>query len=196
MQMTKLAVNDSDTPDKLVSTDKLFGFKWHAQVPARSPSSPASPTTAASWSRAITAPASRPTSSRWRRGSTGRCVRVNLDSHVSRIDLVGKDAIVLKDGKQVTEFREGILPWALQHRSRWCSTNTTPAAGRDVRDPARAGGSGQADPARPEPVIRRTRRSACSRPPTPSASATPPASITAPSRSTRARWTAGRSSPR
>jgi len=42
-------------------------------------------------------------------------IRVNLDSHVSRIDLVGKDAIVLKDGKQVTEFREGILPWALQH---------------------------------------------------------------------------------
>ncbi|MEL6373859.1 MAG: cobaltochelatase subunit CobS [Pseudomonadota bacterium] len=42
------------------------------------------------------------------------CVRVNLDSHVSRIDLVGKDAIVLKDGKQVTEFREGILPFALQ----------------------------------------------------------------------------------
>ena len=41
-------------------------------------------------------------------------IRVNLDSHVSRIDLVGKDAIVLKDGKQVTEFREGILPWALQ----------------------------------------------------------------------------------
>jgi cobaltochelatase CobS len=41
-------------------------------------------------------------------------VRVNLDSHVSRIDLVGKDAIVLKEGKQVTEFREGILPWALQ----------------------------------------------------------------------------------
>lgn len=42
-------------------------------------------------------------------------IRVNLDSHVSRIDLVGKDAIVLKDGKQVTEFREGILPWALQN---------------------------------------------------------------------------------
>ncbi len=41
-------------------------------------------------------------------------VRINLDSHVSRIDLVGKDAIVLKDGKQVTEFREGLLPWALQ----------------------------------------------------------------------------------
>jgi cobaltochelatase CobS len=43
------------------------------------------------------------------------CVRVNLDSHISRIDLVGKDAIVLKEGKQVTEFRDGILPWAYQH---------------------------------------------------------------------------------
>ncbi|MEZ5938505.1 MAG: cobaltochelatase subunit CobS [Hyphomonadaceae bacterium] len=41
-------------------------------------------------------------------------IRVNLDSHVSRIDLIGKDAIVLRDGKQITEFREGILPWALQ----------------------------------------------------------------------------------
>jgi cobaltochelatase CobS len=43
------------------------------------------------------------------------CVRINLDSHISRIDLIGKDAIVLKEGKQVTEFREGILPWAYQH---------------------------------------------------------------------------------
>ncbi|BBK45103.1 cobaltochelatase subunit CobS [Allostella vacuolata] len=43
------------------------------------------------------------------------CIRVNLDSHISRIDLVGKDAIVLRDGKQVTEYREGLLPWALQH---------------------------------------------------------------------------------
>ncbi|WP_421778341.1 cobaltochelatase subunit CobS [Ferruginivarius sediminum] len=43
------------------------------------------------------------------------CVRVNLDSHISRIDLIGKDAIVLRDGQQVTEFREGLLPWALQH---------------------------------------------------------------------------------
>ena len=42
------------------------------------------------------------------------CVRVNLDSHISRIDLIGKDAIVLRDGKQVTEYREGLLPWALQ----------------------------------------------------------------------------------
>ena len=42
------------------------------------------------------------------------CIRINLDSHVSRIDLIGKEAIVLRDGKQVTEFQEGILPWALQ----------------------------------------------------------------------------------
>ena len=43
------------------------------------------------------------------------CIRINLDSHISRIDLVGKDAIVLEDGKQVTQFKEGLLPWALQH---------------------------------------------------------------------------------
>ena len=43
------------------------------------------------------------------------CIRINLDSHISRIDLVGKDMIVLRDGVQVTEFREGMLPWALQH---------------------------------------------------------------------------------
>lgn len=48
------------------------------------------------------------------------CVRVNLDSHISRIDLIGKDAIVLRDGKQVTEFREGILPWALQQPCALC----------------------------------------------------------------------------
>ena len=43
------------------------------------------------------------------------CIRINLDSHISRIDLIGKDAIILKDGKQITEFQEGILPWAYQH---------------------------------------------------------------------------------
>ena len=43
------------------------------------------------------------------------CVRVNLDSHISRIDLIGKDAIVVKDGVQITEFRDGILPWAYQN---------------------------------------------------------------------------------
>lgn len=48
------------------------------------------------------------------------CIRINLDSHISRIDLIGKDAIVLKNGKQVTEFREGILPWALQRPVAIC----------------------------------------------------------------------------
>ncbi len=43
------------------------------------------------------------------------CIRINLDSHISRIDLIGKDAIVVRNGMQVTEFREGILPWALQN---------------------------------------------------------------------------------
>ena len=43
------------------------------------------------------------------------CIRVNLDSHISRIDLIGKDAIVIKDGKQITEFQEGILPWSIQN---------------------------------------------------------------------------------
>ncbi|MCH4143741.1 AAA family ATPase [Acetobacter peroxydans] len=42
------------------------------------------------------------------------CIRINLDSHVSRIDLVGKDAIVVRDGQQITEFQEGLLPWCLQ----------------------------------------------------------------------------------
>src|SRR5712672_1062931 len=48
------------------------------------------------------------------------CVRVNLDSHISRIDLIGKDAIVIREGMQVTEFREGLLPWALQHPVALC----------------------------------------------------------------------------
>ena len=43
------------------------------------------------------------------------CIRVNLDSHISRIDLIGKDAIIVKDGKQITEFQEGILPWSIQN---------------------------------------------------------------------------------
>ena len=48
------------------------------------------------------------------------CIRINLDSHISRIDLIGKDAIILREGKQVTEFREGILPWALQRPMAIC----------------------------------------------------------------------------
>ena len=78
------------------------------------------------------------------------CIRINLDSHVSRIDLVGKDAIVLKDGMQVTEFREGILPYCLQSNTaaRVRRVRRRPPR-RDVRHPARARGVGQADAARP-----------------------------------------------
>ena len=43
------------------------------------------------------------------------CIRINLDSHISRIDLIGKDAIILKDNKQVTEFQDGILPWSYKN---------------------------------------------------------------------------------
>ena len=43
------------------------------------------------------------------------CVRVNLDSHISRIDLIGKDSIVVEEGKQITKFKEGILPWSIQN---------------------------------------------------------------------------------
>ena len=67
------------------------------------------------------------------------CVRVNLDSHVSRIDLVGKDAIVLQDGKQVTAFQDGILPWALQNNIALVLRRIRRGSPRrDVRDPARA----------------------------------------------------------
>src|SRR3954467_3326574 len=48
------------------------------------------------------------------------CIRVNLDSHISRIDLIGKDAIVLREGMQIAEYKEGILPWALQHPTALC----------------------------------------------------------------------------
>ena len=123
------------------------------------------------------------------------CIRINLDSHISRIDLIGKDAIVLKDGKQITEYREGILPWSLQRPVALAFDEYDAGRpGRDVRHPARAGGAGAHDPARPEPgASARTRRSACSPPPTRWAWAIPRASITARSRSTRARWTAGAS---
>ena len=56
------------------------------------------------------------------------CIRINLDSHVSRMDLVGKDAIVLKDGQQITEFKEGLLPWALQRAVRSYLMNMTRVA--------------------------------------------------------------------
>ena len=123
------------------------------------------------------------------------CVRINLDSHVSRIDLVGKDAIVVKNGQQVTEFKEGILPWALQNNIALCFDEYD--AGRpDVmfviqRVLEVSGKLTLLDQSR---LSVRTRLFGCFRRPTRSALAIRRGSIMARSKSTRARWTAGRSS--
>jgi len=132
--MTKLAVTHPDAPDKTVSTDKLFGFKWHTQVPAFSTRDDHVPELDPDYhfepgvTRAILAGFAhnrRVIVQGWH--GTGKSthleqvaarlnwpmVRVNLDSHISRTDLVGRDVIKLQDGKQITQFQEGILPWAL-----------------------------------------------------------------------------------
>jgi len=132
--MTKLAPIDSGMPDKLVNTDKLFGFKWHMQVPAFSVREEHVPDIDPDYkfepevTRAILAgfAHNRRVIVQGYHG-TGKsthieqvaarlnwpCIRVNLDSHISRTDLIGRDVITLKDGKQITQFQEGILPWSL-----------------------------------------------------------------------------------
>jgi cobaltochelatase CobS len=122
------------------------------------------------------------------------CIRINLDSHISRIDLIGKDAIVLKDGKQITEFKEGILPWSYQHNVALVFDEYD--AGRpDVmfviqRILESSGKLTLLDQSR---VIRP--HSACSPRPTRWALVIPQAFITARNRSIRRRWIAGRLSP-
>lgn len=137
--MTKTALKDSmpddmQAPDKTIATDKVFGFKWNHAVPAFSnrtehvpdidPDYQFEPDT----TRAILAgfTHNRRVLVQGYHG-TGKsthieqvaarlnwpCVRVNLDSHISRTDLIGRDVIALRDGKQVTQFQEGILPWSL-----------------------------------------------------------------------------------
>ena len=128
-------------PDMKVSVRQLFGIDSDMEVPAYSKSSEHVPDTDTDYRfDRTTTLAVLAGFSRNRRvivtgyHGTGKsthieqvaarlnwpCVRINLDSHVSRIDLVGKDAIVLKDGKQITEFRDGILPWALQNNIALC----------------------------------------------------------------------------
>jgi len=123
-----------ETPDTLVATDKLFGFKWHVQIPAFSSPSEYVPAIDPDYQfEADTTKAILAGFAHNRRvlvqgyHGTGKSthieqvaarlnwpmIRINLDSHVSRTDLVGRDAITLKDGKQITQFQEGILPWAL-----------------------------------------------------------------------------------
>ena len=126
------------------------------------------------------------------------CIRINLDSHISRIDLIGKDAIVLRDGVQVTEYREGILPWALQ---RPCAVVFDEYdAGRPdvmfvIQRVLEVEGKltllDQNRVIRPHPGFRLVLRQ-----PIPLAWAIPPASIMARSKSIRVRWIAGTSSPR
>lgn len=123
------------TPDTMLSTASAFGLEKDFSVPAYRESDPHVPVCDESYrfhpetTRAILAGFAHNRKvlvQGWH--GTGKsthieqiaarlnwpCIRVNLDSHIGRIDLVGRDAIVLRDGKQVTEFREGILPWALQ----------------------------------------------------------------------------------
>ena len=139
--MEQASQNTPPTPDMKVSVRQLFGIDSDMQVPAYSTVEEHVPDTDPDYifdrdtTLAILAGFSRN-----RRvmitgyHGTGKsthveqvaarlnwpCIRINLDSHVSRVDLVGKDAIVLQDGKQVTEFRDGMLPWALQNNVALC----------------------------------------------------------------------------
>ena len=133
------AITDSQVaglPDTKASVQDLFGFESNMQVPAYSAASEHVPdldedylfnreTTLAilagfAYNRRVIISGYHGTGKSTHIEQVAArlnwpCVRVNLDSHISRIDLIGKDAIVLKEGKQITEFREGILPWALQN---------------------------------------------------------------------------------
>lgn len=134
--MSKIDLDISNLPDTTVSVRDVFGIDTDLKVPAFSSSDPYVPeldpdylfdrdTTLAilagfAHNRRVMVSGYHGTGKSTHIEQVAArlnwpCVRVNLDSHVSRIDLVGKDAIVLKDGKQVTEFKDGILPWAYQH---------------------------------------------------------------------------------
>ena len=133
--MKKIQEKSADSPDITISAKEVFGFKQELKVPAFSEHTEYVPEIDKTYcfneevTRAILAGFSHN-----RRvlvqgfHGTGKsthieqvaarlnwqCMRVNLDSHVTRVDLIGKDAIILKDGKQVTAFQEGILPWCIE----------------------------------------------------------------------------------
>src|SRR5690606_2571384 len=134
--MNKIDRDISNLPDTTVSVRETFGFDSNMVVPAYSAADPHVPdldpgylfdpqTTLAilsgfAYNRRVMVSGYHGTGKSTHIEQVAArlcwpCVRSILDSHVSRIDLVGKDAIVLKDGKQVNEFRDGILPWAYQH---------------------------------------------------------------------------------
>ena len=205
----------TDLPDIKVSVHQLFGFESRLQVPAYSQSNEHVPdldedylfnreTTLAilagfAFNRRVMITGYHGTGKSTHIEQVAArlnwpCIRINLDSHISRIDLIGKDAIVLQEGKQITEFREGILPWAYQ-RNVALVFDEYDAGRPDVmfviqRILESSGKLTLLDQSR---SFARTRRFASFQPPTPWASAIRPASIMAPSRSTRPRWTAGRS---
>jgi cobaltochelatase CobS len=99
-------ISETGTPDTKLCARKLFDIDSDWEVPAFKEAGEHVPERDPAYRFDIEQIANR---LNW------PCIRINLDSHVSRIDLIGKDAIVLKDGKQITEYREGLLPWALQH---------------------------------------------------------------------------------
>jgi cobaltochelatase CobS len=124
-----------DAPDKMVDARKMFGIELDMEVPAFSekdervpdldPSYVFDPETTTAilagfaFNRRVMVQGYHGTGKSTHIEQVAArlnwpCIRINLDAHISRIDLVGRDAIVLKDGQQVTEFREGLLPWALQ----------------------------------------------------------------------------------
>jgi cobaltochelatase CobS len=131
----KMTGQFTDKPDTTVSTKEAFGFESDLKVPAFSKPNEYVPETDKAYqfnpdtTRAILAGFmhNRRVIVQGYHG-TGKsthieqvaarlnwpCIRINLDSHISRIDLIGRDAITIKDGKQVTEFQEGLLPWSLQ----------------------------------------------------------------------------------
>lgn len=140
MAQTAMMTNDhthdgfTDAPDKTVTTDALFGFSWQHKVPAFSKANVHVPdadpdyqfvpdvTTAIlagfTHNRRVIVQGYHGTGKSTHIEQVASrlnwpCVRVNLDSHISRTDLIGRDVITLREGKQVTEFQEGILPWAL-----------------------------------------------------------------------------------
>jgi cobaltochelatase CobS len=133
--MTIQAYDEATLPDMKVSVNQVFGFDTDLEVPAYSEATPHVPdidedylfnreTTLAilagfAHNRRVMIQGYHGTGKSTHIEQVAArlnwpCVRINLDSHISRIDLIGKDAIVIRDGQQVTEFREGILPWALQ----------------------------------------------------------------------------------
>jgi len=133
--MTIQAYDEATLPDMKVSVNQVFGFDTDLEVPAYSETTAHVPdidedylfnreTTLAilagfAYNRRVMVQGYHGTGKSTHIEQVAArlnwpCVRVNLDSHISRIDLIGKDAIVIRDGQQVTEFREGILPWALQ----------------------------------------------------------------------------------